>query len=63
MVEGRTDEQKRALFEQVTDAVHRTLGAPRENVRIMIHEVPPRHFATGGIPKSGPSGAKSGGER
>ena len=32
MLEGRTDEQKRALCEKVTEAVAETTGAPAENV-------------------------------
>jgi 4-oxalocrotonate tautomerase len=55
MIVGRTDDQKRAMYEAVTEAVHTTLGAPKENVRIMINEVPPLHFATAGVVKSGPS--------
>jgi 4-oxalocrotonate tautomerase len=30
LLEGRTDEQKRALVEKVTDAVSETTGAPKE---------------------------------
>ncbi len=55
MIEGRSGEQKQAMYREVTDAIHRTLGAPRENVRIMIYEVPSQHFATAGVSKSGPS--------
>jgi|GraSoiStandDraft_15_1057317.scaffolds.fasta_scaffold1212410_1 4-oxalocrotonate tautomerase len=55
MIEGRSESQKQAMFKEVTEAIHRTLGAPRENVRIMINEVPARHFATAGVVKSGPS--------
>jgi 4-oxalocrotonate tautomerase len=57
MIEGRTDNQKQAMFKEVTEAIHRTLGAPRESVRIMINEVPARHFATAGVAKTGPSSA------
>ena len=55
MIEGRTNEQKAAMFREVTEAIHRTLATPRENVRIMIYEVPPQHFATAGVAKTGPS--------
>ncbi len=34
MLEGRTDEQKRALCEKVTEAVAETTGAPAENVSV-----------------------------
>lgn len=56
LIEGRTDEQKNAMYREVTDAIHRTVGAPKESVRIMINEIPARHFAAGGVPKTGPSG-------
>jgi 4-oxalocrotonate tautomerase len=55
LVAGRTDEQKAAMYKEVTEAVHRTLGAPRENVRIMINEIPAKHFAVAGTAKTGPS--------
>ncbi|AET92855.1 2-hydroxymuconate tautomerase [Burkholderia sp. KK1] len=57
MIEGRSDEQKEAMFHEVTEAIHRTTATPRESVRIMIYEVPPRHFATAGKAKTGPSSA------
>ena len=55
LVAGRSDEQKAAMYKEVTEAVHRTLGAPRENVRIMLNEVPAKHFAVAGVAKTGPS--------
>ena len=39
MFEGRTDEQKRALCEKVTEAVAETTGAPAENVVVFIEEM------------------------
>lgn len=48
MLEGRTDEQKRALCEQVTDVLVETIGAKREAVSIVIEEMSKNHFATGG---------------
>jgi len=55
LVAGRSDEQKAAMYKEVTEAIHRTLGAPRENVRIMINEIPAKHFAVAGVAKTGPS--------
>ena len=49
MVEGRTDEQKRALVEEVTQAVSKTVDAPVENVSIIIEEMSKNHFAKGGV--------------
>ena len=47
LVEGRSPEQPRALVHEVTDAVVRSLGAPLENVRVVIREVPDTHWAAG----------------
>lgn len=55
LIAGRTQEQKQAMYEAVTDAVQQTLGAPRESVRIMVTEIEPQHFAVAGVAKTGPS--------
>lgn len=52
MMEGRSEEQKRDLILKITDAAVAALGAPRESVRIMIHEMKAEHFAVGGVPFS-----------
>lgn len=49
MLEGRTDDQKRALVEEVTQAVSKTVNAPAENVSIIIEEMPKSHYATAGV--------------
>lgn len=49
MIEGRTPEQKRALLAEVTDAVERAIAAPREAIRVAIRELPPEHWAIGGV--------------
>ena len=36
MLEGRTDDQKRALVEKVTDAVVETTGASKEAVKSLL---------------------------
>lgn len=48
MLEGRTDEQKRALCEKVTEAVAETTGAPAENVVVFIEEMPKNHYGVAG---------------
>jgi 4-oxalocrotonate tautomerase len=48
MATGRTDAQKRALLEAVTDAVHRAIGAPVESIRVWIHEFEPTAYMAGG---------------
>ncbi|CEG21890.1 2-hydroxymuconate tautomerase [Planococcus massiliensis] len=39
MLEGRTEDQKRALVEKVTEAVSETTGAPVENVVVFIEDM------------------------
>ncbi|MED3979194.1 2-hydroxymuconate tautomerase [Priestia megaterium] len=48
MLEGRTDEQKRALVEKVTGAVVETTGAAPEKVSIIIEEMAKNHYAVAG---------------
>jgi 4-oxalocrotonate tautomerase len=49
LVEGRTPDQLRALITALTDAVVTTVDAPRENVRVVVREVPPTHWAAGDV--------------
>ncbi|WP_018230516.1 4-oxalocrotonate tautomerase [Methyloversatilis universalis] len=49
MIEGRTEDQKRAVIEKVTQALVEAVGAPRETVRVMIVEVPSSHWGIGGV--------------
>jgi 4-oxalocrotonate tautomerase len=51
LIEGRSREQKRALMQAVTDAVEKSLEVPRESIRVVLREVPPEHWAVGGVPK------------
>ncbi|KMJ55027.1 2-hydroxymuconate tautomerase [Alkalihalophilus sp. As8PL] len=48
LLEGRTDDQKRALVERVTDAVSETTGAPAERISVVIDEMKPTNFAVAG---------------
>ena len=48
LARGRTEEQLQALGEAVTTAVHEAVGAPRENVRVVITECEPEHWFVGG---------------
>lgn len=49
LIEGRTPEQKKAMFKAVTEAIVKSIGAPRESVRITLHEVPMENFSIGGM--------------
>ncbi|HEX2360658.1 MAG TPA: 2-hydroxymuconate tautomerase [Jiangellaceae bacterium] len=48
LMEGRTDEQKRAVIEKVTQALVDAVGAPTEAVRVLIHDVPKAAWGIGG---------------
>lgn len=49
LLEGRTDEQKKALVEKVTEAVVETVNAKPEAVTIVIEEMSKNHYATAGV--------------
>lgn len=49
LLEGRSEEQKRAAIERVTQALVEALGAPRESVRVLIHDVPKENWGIGGV--------------
>jgi 4-oxalocrotonate tautomerase len=48
MASGRSNDQKRALMNAVTDAMVDHISAPRESVRVWISEFPNTDFMTGG---------------
>lgn len=48
MMEGRTPEKINALIKNVTNTVSESLDAPKENVRVIITEVPKTHWGIGG---------------
>jgi len=48
IIEGRSEEQINTLIKNVTDSVIESLDAPRENVRVIITEVPKTHWSIGG---------------
>ncbi len=51
LIEGRSPDAKRELMKEVTEAVHRSIGAPMEAIRVVLREVPAAHWAVGGVPK------------
>jgi 4-oxalocrotonate tautomerase len=48
MMEGRSEEQKRAVIEKVTAALVEAVGAPIESVRVIITEIPKSHWGIAG---------------
>lgn len=49
MIEGRTEEQKKAVIEKVTAALIDAVGAPKESVRVWIQEVPKTNWGIAGV--------------
>lgn len=49
LLEGRTDEQKKAVLAAVTEAVRDSLGAPVETIRVWIQEFSPRNYMAAGV--------------
>ncbi|MFC3723039.1 2-hydroxymuconate tautomerase [Neoaquamicrobium sediminum] len=47
--EGRTDDQKRTILKEVTDALVRSTGAEPERVRVILKEIPTMHFSVAGV--------------
>lgn len=56
LFEGRSPQQKLALMEKVTQAIVESIGVKPEGVRVILREIPPEHFAVGGVPKKMPGG-------
>lgn len=48
LIEGRTEEQKRAVIEKVSQALSEAVDAPLANVRVWIHEVPKTNWGIAG---------------
>lgn len=48
MAAGRTPEQKEALLQAVTDAVHESIGAPLPSIRVWISEFERFEYMAGG---------------
>ncbi len=48
MMEGRSDDQKRAVIEKVTAALVEAVNAPKETVRVWITEVPKTQWGIAG---------------
>ncbi|AQQ54326.1 2-hydroxymuconate tautomerase [Planococcus lenghuensis] len=48
MLEGRTEDQKRALVEKVTAAVSATTGAPPEKVTVFIEDLKKSNYGVNG---------------
>ncbi|MCB2013466.1 MAG: 4-oxalocrotonate tautomerase family protein [Sphingobium sp.] len=56
ILSGRTVDQKRALIRELTDAAVRTIDVQPSQVRVIINEVAPEHWGTGGVSKADQGG-------
>jgi 4-oxalocrotonate tautomerase len=48
IMDGRTDEEKAVLIAAVTEAIHQSIGAPMENIRVLLDEVPRTQWGIAG---------------
>ena len=48
--EGRTEEEKQALAQEITRVVHETIDAPMEYIYVLIRETPGSHHVKAGSP-------------
>lgn len=52
LIEGRTDDQLKALVKEVTDAVEKTTNADRNAISVVLEEMKPTHYGVGGVRKA-----------
>ncbi|PCI54588.1 MAG: 4-oxalocrotonate tautomerase [Alphaproteobacteria bacterium] len=52
MIEGRSEKDKCKLIEDVTNAVENSIGAPRQEIRVLLHEIPACNWGVAGKPKN-----------
>jgi 4-oxalocrotonate tautomerase len=52
LIEGRAPALKEELIRRVTDAVTTTLAVQPAQVRVLLYELPPEHWAVGGQSKA-----------
>ncbi|RSK55242.1 4-oxalocrotonate tautomerase [Bacillus canaveralius] len=50
--EGRPREKISEIIENVTNTVSKTLDAPKENIRVLVTEIPKTHWGKAGKPMS-----------
>jgi 4-oxalocrotonate tautomerase len=49
LLEGRSEAQKRALIEKVTQAIVEAVDAPKQNVRVWLHDMPKENWGIAGV--------------
>lgn len=48
LVEGRSQEQLTNMMKEITEAVHKNTGAPKEHIRVIINEMKQGTYAVNG---------------
>lgn len=51
-LEGRSDDQKKALVSEVTEVASKNLKAPKENIHVILEEMKKTDYGVGGVRKS-----------
>ena len=51
---GRSYDQKKLLIEKITQAIVDSLGSQKENVWVVLNEVPRSEWGVGGVPLGKP---------
>lgn len=51
LIEGRSPAQKADLIREVTEAVERSIGAPKPSIRVLVQEIPGHAWGVAGVPK------------
>jgi 4-oxalocrotonate tautomerase len=49
LLPGKSEEQKRKVIAEMTDAVERVLEVDRNKIQVILTEVPAAHWAVAGI--------------
>ncbi|MEH7254449.1 4-oxalocrotonate tautomerase [Neobacillus niacini] len=52
MMEGRPKEKISEVIQNITNTVSETLDAPKENIRVIVTEIPKTHWGKAGKPMS-----------
>ncbi len=52
LIAGRSREQLRQMCADVTEAIAKNTGAPKEHIHIVLNEMAQEHYAVGGVLKA-----------
>ena len=52
IMEGRPAEKVKELIQNVTETVIETMDAPKQNIRVIVTEIPKTHRGIAGVPVS-----------